>query len=96
MKYIVGLVIFSSIGSFVIVDAIDLAKEIGKTNNRLLFLEFLRLVVIAGMAAVGFLLAQETFTRPNDDLIFLAIGAIASLVIYALGIKRRMGGNNNS
>lgn len=96
MKYIVGLVIFSSIGSFVIVDTIDLVREIGNTNNRVLFLDFLRLVVIAGMAAVGFLLAKETFTRPNDGVIFLAVGAIASLAIYALGIKRRMGGNNNS
>lgn len=92
MKYIVGLVIFSSIGSFLIVDTIDLVREIGKTNNRVLFLDFLRLVVIAGMAAVGFLLAKETFTRPKDDLIFLAIGAIASLCIYALGIKRRANG----
>ncbi|KJH71381.1 hypothetical protein [Aliterella atlantica] len=89
MKYIVGLIIFSSIGSFVIVDAIALSKEIGKTNNRYLFVECLRLVVIAAMAAVGFLLAQETFTQPNDGLLFLAIGAIAAFVIYALGIKRR-------
>lgn len=92
MKYIVGLIIFSSIGSFVIVDAIALTKEIGKTNNRYLFVELLRLVVIAGMAAVGFLLAQEDFTKPNDGLIFLAIGAIASFVIYALGIQRRANG----
>lgn len=95
MKYIVGLVIFSSIGSFLIVDAIDFAREIGKTNNRLLFLDFLRLVIIAGMATVGYILAKETFTRPNDGLIFLGIGAIASLVIYALGIKRRAGRNRN-
>lgn len=89
MKYIVGLIIFSSIGSFVIVDAIALSKEIGRTNNRYLFVECLRLVFIAAMAVVGFLLAKEDFTKPNDGLIFLAIGAIASFVIYALGIKRR-------
>lgn len=89
MKYIVGLIIFSSIGSFLIVDAIDFAREIGKTNNRHLFLDFLRLVVIAGMAAIGFILAQENFTKPHDGVIFLAIGAIASSTIYALGIKRR-------
>lgn len=92
MKYIVGLIIFSSIGSFVIVDGIDLFREIGRTNNRLLFLEFLRLIFIAAMAAVGFLLAKETFVKPNDGLIFLAIGAIAAFVIYALGIKRRARG----
>ncbi|MBW4664645.1 MAG: hypothetical protein KME01_10680 [Chroococcus sp. CMT-3BRIN-NPC107] len=90
IKYFVGLVIFSSIGSFLIVDAIALIKIIGKTNHRLLFSDFLRLVILAGMAAIGYLLAKETFTKPNDWVIFLVIGAIASIVIYGLGINRRM------
>ena len=88
-KYFVGLVIFSSIGSFLIVDATSFARVIGKTNNRLLFSDFLRLVLLAGMAAIGFLLAKETFTKPNDGILFLVVGASASLGIYALGIKRR-------
>lgn len=89
IKYFVGLVIFASIGSFLIVDAIAFFKLLGKTNNSLLFSDFLRLVVLAGMAAIGFMLAKETFVKPNDGIVFLGIGAIASLVIYALGIKRR-------
>ena len=90
IKYLVGLAIFSSIGSFLIVDATSWARVIGKTNNRLLFVDFLRLVVLAGMAAIGFLLAKETFAKPNDGIIFLGVGAIASIALYALGIKRRM------
>ena len=89
IKYFIGLVIFSSIGSFLIVDAIAFFKVIGKVNNSVLFSDFLRLVVLAGMAAIGFLLAKETFVKPNDGIVFLGIGAIASIVLYALGIKRR-------
>ncbi len=89
IKYFVGLVIFSSIGSFLIVDAIAFTKIISTPNNRLLVSDFLRLVVLAGMAAIGFLLAKETFTKPKDGIIFLGIGAIASIGIYALGINRR-------
>ena len=89
IKYFIGLVIFSSIGSFLIVDATSWARVIGKTNNRLLFVDFLRLVVLAGMAAIGFLLAKETFAKPNDGIIFLGVGAIASIALYSLGIKRR-------
>jgi Mn2+/Fe2+ NRAMP family transporter len=89
VKYLVGLVIFSSIGSFLIVDATAFVRVVGKINNRLLFLDFLRLVVLAGMAAIGFMLAKETFIKPDDWIKFLVIGAIASFVLYALGIKRR-------
>ena len=89
IKYFVGLVIFSSIGSFLIVDAIAFFKLLGKTNNSVLFSDFLRLVVLAGMAAIGFMLAKETFVKPNDGIVFLGIGAIASVALYALGIKRR-------
>lgn len=95
VKYIVGLVIFSSIGSFLIVDAIAFFKLLGKTNNRFLFSDFFRLVVLAGMAAIGFMLAKETFVKPNDGIVFLVIGAIASICIYALGIKRRMARTRN-
>ena len=90
IKYFIGLVIFSSIGSFLIVDAIAFFKLLGKTNNSVLFSDFLRLVVLAGMAAIGFLLAKETFVKPNDGIVFLGIGAIASIALYALEIKRRM------
>ena len=89
IKYFVGLVIFASIGSFLIVDAIAFFKVIGKINNSVLFSDFLRLVVLGGMAAIGFMLAKETFVKPNDGIVFLGIGAIASIALYALGIKRR-------
>ncbi|PSB32414.1 hypothetical protein [Chlorogloea sp. CCALA 695] len=95
IKYFIGLVIFSSIGSFLIVDAIAFFKLLGKTNNRFLFSDFLRLVVLAGMAAIGFLLAKETFVKPNDGTVFLGMGAIASFTLYALGIKRRMAEKKN-
>ncbi len=94
IKYFVGLVIFSSIGSFLIVDAIAFFKLLGKTNNRFLFSDFLRLVILAGMAAIGFLLAKETFVKPNDGIVFLVVGAIASIALYALGIKQRAGKRN--
>ena len=89
IKYFVGLAIFASIGSFLIVDAIAFFKLLGKTNNSVLFSDFLRLVVLAGMAAIGFMLAKETFVKPNDGIVFLGIGAITSIALYALGIKRR-------
>ena len=89
IKYFIGLVIFSSIGSFLIVDATAFFKVIGKVNNFVLFSDFLRLVVLAGMAAIGFLHAKETFVKPNDGIGFLVVGAIASFILYALGIKRR-------
>ena len=89
IKYFIGLVIFSSIGSFLIVDATAFFKVIGKVNNFVLFSDFLRLVVLAGMAAIGFMLAKETFVKPNDGIVFLGIGAIASIALYSLGIKRR-------
>ncbi len=89
IKYFVGLVIFSSIGSFLIVDTIALFKVISRANNLLWISDLLRLVVLAAMAAIGFLLAKETFATPNDKIIFLCIGAIASISIYALGINRR-------
>ncbi|WP_009632269.1 hypothetical protein [Synechocystis sp. PCC 7509] len=91
VKYFVGLVIFASIGSFLIVDAIAFFKLLlSKTNNSLLFSDFVRLIVLAGMATVGFMLAKETFVKPNDGIVFLVTGAIASIALYALGIKRRM------
>ena len=89
VKYFVGLVIFASIGSFLIIDTIAFFKPLCKTNNSVLFSDFLRLVVLAGMAAIGFMLAKETFVKPNDGIVFLGMGAIASIAIYALGIKRR-------
>lgn len=89
-KYFVGLVVFSGIGSFLIVDLIDFGQELRKNPRQShLYLDFLRLVVLALMAAIGFFLAKETFTKSNDWIIFLVVGAIASLAIYALGIKRR-------
>lgn len=92
MRYLVGLLIFSSIGSFLISDTIDFSRELRKSNNlRHLYLDFLRLIVLGVMALIGYIFASRTFHQPNDWLVFLVIGIIAALLIYALGRLRVAG-----
>ena len=89
MQYLVGLLIFSSIGSFLISDTIDFSRELRKSNNfRHLSLDFLRLVVLGAMALIGYIFASKTFQQPNDWLVFLVIGIIGALLIYTLGRLR--------
>ena len=89
MQYLVGLLIFSSIGSFLISDTIDFIRELRKSNNfRHLSLDFLRLVVLGAMALIGYMFASRTFHQSNDWLVFLVIGIIGALLIYTLGRLR--------
>jgi len=90
MQYFAGLVVFLGIGSFLISDTIDFARELGKSNNpRRLYLDFFRLLVLGGMALIGYLAAKETFYQPNDWIVFLVIGVIGAFLIHTLGVKRR-------
>jgi hypothetical protein len=83
MQYVVGLLIFSAIGSFVIADTIVLWRDYRKGNNRRqLLLDFFRIVVIAGMAGIGYLFASSTFQRPNDGIVFLVTGIVGALLIH--------------
>lgn len=92
MRYLVGLLIFSSIGSFLISDTIDFSRELRKSNNfRHLYLDFLRLIVLGVMALIGYMFAARTFHQPNDWLVFLVIGIILALLIYTLGRLRVAG-----
>jgi len=90
MQYFAGLVVFLGIGSFLISDTIDFGRELRKSNNpRRLYLDFFRLLVLAGMALIGYLVAKETFHQPNDWIVFLVIGVIGAFLIHTLGVKRR-------
>lgn len=89
MQYFAGLVVFSSIGSFLISDTIDFGRELRKSNSpRHLYLDFLRLLVLGGIALVGYMVAKETFRQANDWIFFLIIGLIGAFLIHTLGAKR--------
>ena len=90
MQYFAGLVVFSGIGSFLISDTIDFTRELRKSNSpRRLYLDFFRLLVLGGMALIGYMVAKETFDQPNDWIVFLVIGVIGAFSTHALGVKRR-------
>ncbi|MBD2538689.1 hypothetical protein H6G60_07720 [Coleofasciculus sp. FACHB-SPT36] len=77
-----GLVVFSSIGYFLIVDTTNLLREIRTSNNRnQLIVDFGRLVILGAMAGIGYKAASETFQRPNDWIIFLVKGIIGAFLI---------------
>ncbi|MBD1881002.1 hypothetical protein NC997_00950 [Trichocoleus sp. DQ-A2] len=77
-----GLVVFSSIGYFLIVDTTNLFREITTSNNRnQLIVDFGRLVILGAMAGIGYKVASETFQRPNDWIIFLVKGIIGAFLI---------------
>lgn len=89
MQYLAGLLVFSGIGSFFISDTIDFARELRKSNNpRSLYLDFFRLLVLGGMALIGYMVAKETFHKPNDWIIFLVIGVIGAFSTHILGVRR--------
>lgn len=90
MQYFAGLVVFSGIGSFLISDTIDFGRELKKSNSpHHLYLDFLRLLGLGGMALIGYMVARETFHQPNDWIGFLVIGVIGAFLMYTLGVKRR-------
>lgn len=89
MRYLAGLLVFSGIGSFLISDTIDFARELRKSSSpRQLFLDFFRLIVLGAIALIGYMVASKTFHQPNDWLVFLAIGVIGALLIHTLGVRR--------
>ena len=96
MRYVAGLLVFSSIGSFLISDTIDFSRELRKSNNfRHLSLDFFRLIVLGVMALIGYMFASRTFHQPNDWLVFLVIGIIGALLVYTLGRLRVAGINGD-
>lgn len=85
MQYFAGLLVFSGIGSFLISDAIDFGRELRKSNSpHRLYLDFFRLLVLGGMALIGYMVASETFHQPNDWIVFLVIGVIGAFSIHLL------------
>ena len=91
MQYLAGLLVFSGIGSFLISDTIDFGTELRKINNpRRLYLDFFRLLVLGGMALIGYMVASETFQKPNDWIFFLVIGIIGAFSTHILVLKRRV------
>ena len=90
MQYFAGLVVFSGIGSFLISDTIDFGRKLKKSNSPpSLYLDFLRLLGLGGMALIGYMVAKETFHQPNDWIVFLGIGVGGAFLIYILGMQRR-------
>ncbi len=90
MQYFAGLVVFSGIGSFLISDTIDLGRELRKSNSLPhLYLDFFRLLVLGGMASIGYMVAAKTFNQPHDWIVFLVIGVIGAFLTHTLGVKRR-------
>jgi F0F1-type ATP synthase assembly protein I len=85
MQYLAGLLVFSGIGSFLISDTIDFGRELRKSNSsRRLYLDFFRLLVLGGMALIGYMVAKETFHNSNDWIVFLVIGVIGAFSIHIL------------
>jgi F0F1-type ATP synthase assembly protein I len=90
MKYLVGLAVFSGIASFLISDTIDFWRELRKKNSQSqLGVDFLRLVVLAGMAGIGYWTAKESFQKPSDGIVFLVIGIIAAFSTHIISSKLR-------
>jgi hypothetical protein len=85
MKYLVGLVVFSGIGSFLISDTMDFWRELRKSHSRrFVEVDFFRLLVLAGMAGIGYWAASETFHKPGDGIVFLVIGITGAFSIHIL------------
>jgi hypothetical protein len=90
MKYLVGLVVFSGIGSFLISDTIDFWREFRASNRRSrLEVDFLRLAVLAGMAGIGYWVATDTFHKPSDGIVFLVIGIVGAFSTHIISSSLR-------
>ncbi len=82
MQYLVGLIVFSSIAYFLIVDITKFYNELKISINRnQLIVDFGRLLILAAMAGIGYKVASETFQQPNDSIIFLTRGIIIAFLI---------------
>ena len=85
MQYLVGLVVFSGIGSFLISDTIDFWREFRKSDSRSqLGVDFLRLAVLAGMASIGYWVATDTFHKPSDGIVFLMSGIVGAFSTHII------------
>ena len=89
MRYVVGLLVFSGIGSFLISDTITFWRDLRKSNrySHLLF-DFFRLLILASMALIGYAVASRTFQKPNDWIIFLLIGVIGAFLTHILTLVK--------
>ncbi len=91
MRYLAGLLVFSGIGSFLISDTIDFGRELRNNNFSRLYFDLFRLLVLGGMTVIGYIVAKETFQKPNDWIIFLVIGVIGAFSTHILvEVKRRV------
>ena len=82
MKYLVGLVVFSAIGYFLIVDTTNFYRRLKISNQRnKLIVDFGRLLILAAMAGIGYKVASETFQQPNDWIVFLVKGISGAFLI---------------
>ncbi|MBD1836263.1 hypothetical protein H6F61_27170 [Cyanobacteria bacterium FACHB-472] len=82
MKYLVGLIVFSAIGYFLIVDTTNFYRQlkINKQRNQLI-VDFARLLILGAMAGIGYKVASETFQQPNDWIVFLVKGISGAFLI---------------
>ena len=90
MRYLAGLLVFSGIGSFLISDTIDFGRELRNNNFSRLYFDLFRLFVLGGMTLIGYIVAKETFHKPNDWIIFLVIGVIGAFSTHIFEVKRRV------
>ena len=82
MKYLVGLVVFSAIGYFLIVDTTNFYRRLKISNQRnKLIVDFGRLLILGAMAGIGYKVASETFQQPNDWIVFLVKGISGAFLI---------------
>lgn len=88
MRYFAGLIVFSGIGAFLIADTIDFYRELRKNHPHNLYFDLFRLLILGGMAAIGYLVAAKTFHQSTDWIVFLGIGIIAAFLIYIFRLKK--------
>lgn len=88
MRYFAGLVVFSGIGAFLIADSFDFYRELRKNNADNLYFDLLRLLILGGMTAIGYLVAAKTFYQSTDWIVFLVVGIIVAFLIYILKLKK--------
>lgn len=82
MKYLVGLVVFSAISYFLIVDTTNFYRDLKIRNKRnQLIVDFGRLLILGAMAGIGYKVASETFQHPNDWIVFLVKGISGAFLI---------------
>jgi hypothetical protein len=95
MQYLAGLVVFAGIGSFLITDTIDFWRNLKRRDRRnRWYLDLARLLVLAGLAAIGYKVASETFQQPRDWLIFLALGLVGAFSAQIIRQKLSSSGHS--